>query len=134
MQAKVSARIGRIGIFYFFQDMVPQQNQDVINMLHKYSLRHSYIVLTVSSHYTSSSLAKNFDTRLVLMGLATDLQEDLVHHYTSITETPQELYASLLAKVLVFCGSIFSSDISERSKYCGERICQVYHSMIKSLT
>ncbi len=80
--------------------MVPEQNQDIMNMIHKYSLRHSYMILTVSSHYASSSLAKNFDARLVLMGLATDLQEDLVHHYISITDTPQELYASLLAKVL----------------------------------
>lgn len=33
------------------------------------------------------------------MGLDTDLQETLVHKYISITDTPMELYASLLAKV-----------------------------------
>lgn len=83
----------------YFQDISEEPPQEIISMLHRSSFKHCYTLLTSGSGHVGPSLAKNFDTRLVLMGINTDLQESLVQKYMSITDTPQELYAALSAKV-----------------------------------
>ena len=52
----------------------------------------STVIVTVNSRFVTPQLRKNFNTKLVLLGVQPDRQEDLIETYAKLTNTDIEVY------------------------------------------
>ena len=82
------------------EDLAPKVTEEITELIQGKLFPESSLIVTVNSTYVTPSLLKSFDTKLVVMGLMANMQEELVLRYNDITQTQTETFAILLAKII----------------------------------